>query len=76
MSLLGAKTLPEKQRYIRIKYWPAGERIYPDPNKLQALKPDKWGRMSGQARETWARNHLRRSCGLKAEYVGWVNSDA
>ena len=61
-------------KYIRIKYWPV-ERIYPDPNKLQASKPDTWKRMSAQAREAWAKNYLRHMMGPKAVYVGWVNSD-
>lgn len=75
MSFWGGKPTPlDKQEYIRIKYWPAGERVHPNPSKLQALKPERWGRMSGQAREAWARNYLRRSMG-KAEYVGWVNSN-
>ena len=48
MSFLGGKrTPPDKQEYIRIKYWPAGERVYSTPSKLQALKPDTWGQMIG-----------------------------
>jgi hypothetical protein len=73
--MFGAKIPADKQRYIRIKYWPAGERVYPTPNKLQALKPDTWGRMSGQAREVWARNQLRRVMGPKSEFLGWADSD-
>jgi hypothetical protein len=76
MSPFGVKTSPERARYIRIEYWPAGERVRPKPDRLQALKPEKWGRMSGQAREAWARNQLRRQAMSKVEYVGWVNSDA
>jgi hypothetical protein len=76
MSFFGSKTSPEKHHYIRVKYWPAGERVYPKPSKLQASRPEEWGRMSGQAREVWARNYLRRQMGSKAEYVGWVNWDA
>lgn len=75
MSPGDVRVPPERARYIRIEYWPAGERVRSRPNRLQALKPETWRRMSGQAREAWARNHLRRLATSKVEYVGWVNSD-
>jgi hypothetical protein len=61
-------------KYIRIRYWPE-TRVYSDPNKLAALKPETWGRMSRGAREAWAKSYLRHQCGSKAEYLGWVDSE-
>lgn len=74
--VIGAKTPLERRRCVRIEYWPAGERVCSDPSELRAVRPEKWGRMSGQAREAWARNQLRMVMGSRVEYVGWVNSGA
>jgi len=59
---------------LRVVYWPAEGRER-KPFRLQMSEPTAWGRMSEWARETHARNHLKRMCGEGAEYVKWVVED-